>query len=64
MRPLSCITEGRVPDEFYGLARPQLSETQLVNLTLAIVAINGATASTSPFGPVPGSHDGIPKNLP
>ena len=36
------ITEGRVPDEVYELARAQFSETELVNLTLAIVAINGA----------------------
>jgi hypothetical protein len=46
------ITEGRVPDEVYELARAQFSETELVNLTLAIVAINGRrTASTSPFAP-------------
>jgi hypothetical protein len=36
-----------------------LSETQLVNLTLAIVAINGANRLNIAFRTVPGSQDGI-----
>jgi osmotically-inducible protein OsmY len=59
VRPLTRITEGRVPDEVYELARPQLSETQLVNLTLAIVAINGANRLNIAFRTVPGNQDGI-----
>ena len=50
------ITEGRVPDEVYELARAQFSETELVNLTLAIVAINGANRLNIAFRTVPGSH--------
>ena len=52
------ITEGRVPDEVYELARAQFSETELVNLTLAIVAINGANRLNIAFRTVPGSHRG------
>ena len=50
------ITEGRVPDEDYELARVQFSETELVDLTLAIVAINGANRLNIAFRTVPGSH--------
>ena len=53
---VTCITEGRVPDEVYELARAQFSETELVNLTLAIVAINGANRLNIAFRTVPGSH--------
>jgi hypothetical protein len=45
------ITEGRVPDEVYELARAQFSETELVNLTLAIVAINAANRLNIAFAP-------------
>jgi alkylhydroperoxidase family enzyme len=50
------ITEGRVPDEVYESARAQFSETELVNLTLAIVAINGWNRLNIAFRTVPGSH--------
>jgi AhpD family alkylhydroperoxidase len=50
------ITEGRVPDEVYELARAQFTEAELVNLTLAIVAINGANRLHIAFRTVPGSH--------
>ena len=45
-----------MPDEDYELARAQFSETELVNLTLAIVAINGANRLNIAFRTVPGSH--------
>ncbi len=38
---LTLITEGHAPDAVYDEARRHFSETELVNLTLAIVAING-----------------------
>jgi len=38
---LTLITEGHAPDAVYEEARRHFSETELVNLTLAIVAING-----------------------
>jgi alkylhydroperoxidase family enzyme len=50
------ITEGRVPDEVYKLARSQFNEAELVNLTLAIVAINAANRLHIAFRTEPGSH--------
>jgi len=35
------VSETHVPDEVFQEARAQLSEAELVNLTLAVVAING-----------------------
>jgi AhpD family alkylhydroperoxidase len=35
------VTEGHVPDDVYRQAREQFSETDLANLTLAVVSING-----------------------
>ncbi|HWT02835.1 MAG TPA: carboxymuconolactone decarboxylase family protein [Pyrinomonadaceae bacterium] len=38
---VTLVTEGHVPDEDYERARAQFSEEELVNLTLAVVGING-----------------------
>jgi AhpD family alkylhydroperoxidase len=38
---VTLVTEGHVPDEVYREAREQFSETELANLTLAVVSING-----------------------
>ena len=35
------ITEGRVPDEVYERARQHFDEEELVDLTLAVISING-----------------------
>jgi AhpD family alkylhydroperoxidase len=35
------VTDGFVPDAVYDRVRPQFTEAELVNLTVAIVAING-----------------------
>src|SRR3974377_895767 len=35
------LAHGQVPDEVYEMAREQFSQAELVQLTLAIVAING-----------------------
>jgi hypothetical protein len=45
-----------VPDEVYELARAQFSETELVNLNLTIVAINGTNRLNIALRTVPGSH--------
>jgi AhpD family alkylhydroperoxidase len=50
------IIEGHVPDEIYEVARTQFTEQELVNLTLAIVAINGANRLNVAFRTVPGTH--------
>ena len=38
---VTLVTEGHVPDAVYETARAQFSEQELVELTMAIVAING-----------------------
>jgi alkylhydroperoxidase family enzyme len=38
---VTLITHGHVPDEVYEQAYKQFTEKELVDLTLAIVAING-----------------------
>jgi AhpD family alkylhydroperoxidase len=53
---LTLLTEGNVPDEIFATARAQFSEEELVKLTLAIVAINGANRINVAFRTVPGSY--------
>jgi len=38
---LTLVSENHVPDEVYNEARQHFSEQELVNLSLAVVAING-----------------------
>jgi AhpD family alkylhydroperoxidase len=53
---LTLIIEGHVPDEVYEQASKQFSQEELVNLTMAVVAINGANRLNIAFRTVPGSH--------
>jgi len=53
---VTLVAESQVPDEVYEEARRQFSEEELVNLTMALVAINGANRLNGAFRTVPGSH--------
>jgi alkylhydroperoxidase family enzyme len=53
---LTLVTQGHVPEAVYEQARAQFDETELANLTLAVVAINGANRLNIAFRTVPGSH--------
>jgi AhpD family alkylhydroperoxidase len=53
---LTLLTEGNVPDDVFALARAQFNEEELVKLTLAIVAINGANRINVAFRTVPGTY--------
>ncbi len=53
---VTLVTQGHVPDEVFEEARAQFSEEELANLTLAIVAINGANRLNIAFRTVPGSY--------
>jgi AhpD family alkylhydroperoxidase len=53
---LTLVTDGHVPDGVFETARAQFSEQELVNLTVAIVAINGANRLNIAFRTVPGSY--------
>jgi AhpD family alkylhydroperoxidase len=53
---VTLVADGHVPDEIYEIARAQFSEEELVNLTMALIAINGANRLNIAFRTVPGSH--------
>ena len=53
---VTLVTEGHVPDEVYEQARSQFGEEELVNLTLAVVAINGWNRLNIAFRTTPGSY--------
>ena len=56
---VTAVTDGHVPDDVYETARRQFGEEELVNLTMAIVAINGANRMNIAFRTVPGSHRAV-----
>lgn len=53
---LTLISENHVPDEIYNRVRNHFTEPELVNLTLAVVAINGWNRIAISFRVVPGSY--------
>ncbi len=53
---VTLVTEGHVPDEVYEQAGGQFSEEELVNLTLAVVAINGWNRLSIAFRVEAGSY--------
>ena len=53
---VTLLPDSQVSDDVYDAARKQFSEEELVNLTLALVAINGANRLNVAFRTVPGSH--------
>jgi len=53
---LTRLADGNVPDDVFALARGQFTEEELVKLTLAIVAINGANRINIAFRTVPGGY--------
>lgn len=59
---LTRISDGGVSDDDYRLARQQFTEKELVDLSLAVVAINGWNRLAIPFRTVPGTyHPSQPK---
>ena len=50
------VAQGHVPDEVYELARQHFSEKELVDLTLAVVTINGWNRLAISFRKVPGTY--------
>jgi AhpD family alkylhydroperoxidase len=50
------VREGHVADDVYELARARFAEKELVDLTLAVVAINGWNRLAIGFRTVPGTY--------
>ncbi len=53
---VTLVNETHVPDEVYERARKHFTEKELVDLTLAIVAINGWNRLAVSFRTVPGTY--------
>ena len=53
---LTLISANDVPDDLYGRVREHFSEAEIVNLSLAIIGINGWNRLAIPFRSVPGSY--------
>jgi AhpD family alkylhydroperoxidase len=53
---ITRISEGHAPDSVYEEVRKRFSEEELVNLTMAIVAINGWNRLAIGFRAVPGEY--------
>ena len=53
---VTLLADGNVPDEIFAEARAQFSEEELVKLTFAIVAINGANRIDVAFRAVAGDY--------
>jgi AhpD family alkylhydroperoxidase len=54
---LTLIADGGVPEDLYERVRREFTEADLVNLTLAIVVINGWNRLAISFATVPGSYE-------
>ena len=61
---LTLIAENDVPDDLYQSVCQHFSEEELVDLTLAIVAINGWNRLAISFRSVPGSYQPTARNSP
>jgi len=53
---VTLVSEEHVPDNVYEAARRQFSEKELVDLTMAVVAINGWNRLAISFRAVPGTY--------
>jgi AhpD family alkylhydroperoxidase len=53
---LTLVSRNDVPDELYDRVRAHFSDEELVNLTMAVIAINGWNRLAIPFRTVPGSY--------
>ena len=53
---VTLLSETNVPDEDYAMARAHFSEEELVNLSMAIVAINGWNRLCVGFRRLPGAY--------
>jgi alkylhydroperoxidase family enzyme len=53
---LTLISQNDIPDELYARVREHFGEQEIVNLTMAVITINGWDRLVIPFRSVPGSY--------
>ena len=58
---VTLVSEGHVPDDVYEETRKNFTEKELVDLTLAVVAINGWNRLNVAFRTVPGDYRPRPR---
>ncbi|MBZ5553777.1 MAG: carboxymuconolactone decarboxylase family protein [Acidobacteriia bacterium] len=58
---VTLVSQDHVPDSVFQLARQYFTEKELVDLTMAIIAINGWNRLAISFRAVPGSYQRISK---
>ena len=58
---VTLVSQGHVPDEVYQRVSRHFTEDELVNLTLAVVTINGWNRLMISFRGVPGSYVAKPQ---
>ncbi len=59
---VTLVGQGHVPEDVYQQARASFSETELVNLTMAIIAINGWNRLAISFRTIPGTYQRAGQN--
>jgi hypothetical protein len=59
---VTLISEGHVPDSVYEEARRHFSEKELVDLTMAVVSINGWNRLAISFRAVPGTYQPVSRH--
>src|SRR5512141_1309721 len=60
---VTLVTAGHIHDQVYAETRRQFTDAELVNLTLAIVTINGWNRLSIAFRSVPGTHRAITASM-
>ena len=53
---VTLVSQGQVPDSVYQIARKEFSEKELVDLTMAVIAINGWNRLAISFRAVAGTY--------
>lgn len=54
---VTLIADTNVPDDVYERVRRHFNETEIVNLTMAVIAINGWNRLAISFRAVPGTYE-------
>ena len=57
---VTLVSQNHVPDEVYERVRQHFDETELINLTLAVIAINGWNRLAISMRAVPGTYQRQP----
>ena len=60
---VTLVGQGHVPDDIYQQARGRFSENELVNLTLAIIGINGWNRLAISFRTLSGTYQRARQNI-